>query len=108
MAKKDFRGNLGSRKSKNIQKLSDEAIEAAFEESKVETKTTPKPKPKPKVRKKTAKPLPVIEAETERLYLRVPKHLHDRLKAISKRMGVSKSAIVKQGVTVELDRLEGL
>ena len=104
MAKKDFRGNLGSRKSKNIQKLSDEAIEAAFEESKVETKTTPKPK----VSKKTAKPVPVVEAETERLYLRVPKHLHDRLKAISKRMGVSKSAIVKQGVTVELDRLEGL
>jgi len=104
MAKKDFRGNLGSRKSKNTQKLSDEAIEAAFEESKAANKTTPKPKPS----KKTAKPLPVIEVETERLYLRVPKHLHDRLKAISKRMGVSKSAIVKQGVTVELDRLEGL
>lgn len=104
MAKKSFANKLGSRKSKSTKstKLSDADIDSAFEDEQAA-------KVQPKVVRSTSKPAVKIveeEPETERLYLRVPKHLHDRLKRVSKQLGVTKSALVKQGITAELNRLE--
>lgn len=104
MAKKSFTSNLGSRKSKTTKKtkLSDADIDSAFgseQEVKSDLKTT-------QIASKSSTNIVEDEPETERLYLRVPKHLHDRLKRVSKQLGVTKSALVKQGITAELNRLE--
>lgn len=102
--KKNFTNNLGSTKSgksKRRTKLSDDMIDSAFEEKQRE------PNPPPPESSNEPSPKVVLEEpETERLYLRVPKHLHDRLKRVSKQLGVTKSALVKQGITAELNRLE--
>lgn len=104
MAKKSFANNLGSRKSKSTKKtkLSDADIDSAFETNQ-ETVAQPKVV---RSSSKTSAKIVEEEPETERLYLRVPKHLHDRLKRVSKQLGVTKSALVKQGITAELNRLE--
>lgn len=104
MAKKSFINNLGSRKSKTTKKtkLSDADIDSAFGS---EQETTPQSNTTQIVSKSSSK-IVEEEPETERLYLRVPKHLHDRLKRVSKQLGVTKSALVKQGITAELNRLE--
>lgn len=41
-----------------------------------------------------------------RLHLRLPVALSERLEKVAKSIGISKSAIVKQGIVSELDRLE--
>lgn len=104
MAKKSFANKLGSRKSKATKKtkLSDADIDSAFES---EQSVSAPPEATRSTSKRSAK-LVEVEPETERLYLRVPKHLHDRLKRVSRELGVTKSAIVKQGITAELNRLE--
>lgn len=104
MAKKSFTNNLGSRKSKTTKKtkLSDADIDSAFgseQEAMSESNTT-------QIVSKSSSKIVEEEPETVRLYLRVPKHLHDRLKRVSKELGVTKSALVKQGITAELNRLE--
>lgn len=90
---KNFTNKLTSKRSAAKKKLTDAEIEAAFESGGVPAAPAAKPT--------------TTEDDSERLYLRVPKHLHDRLKASAKRLGITKSAIVKQGITAELDRLEG-
>ena len=41
-----------------------------------------------------------------RLHLRLPVALSERLEKVAKGIGISKSAIVKQGIVSELERLE--
>lgn len=103
-SKKSFVNKLGSNKSKKASrtKLSDADIEKAFEEAQDTASGKGESEPSSESEPKVV----LGEPETERLYLRVPKHLHDRLKRVSRELGVTKSAIVKQGITAELNRLE--
>lgn len=49
---------------------------------------------------------PADDNRMTRLHLRLPVALSERLEKVAKGIGISKSAIVKQGIVSELERLE--